>query len=105
MFKRVIWMGLGAAAGSAGTVWAQRKVKERIDVMSDAISPEGLSRAARDRAVYIGATVRAAVEDGRMAARAADADLRALRDARLGPQPPSTAPRATGGRAAAPPRR
>ena len=40
MFKRVVWMGMGAVAGSASTVWAQRKVKTQLDKVSEKAKTE-----------------------------------------------------------------
>ena len=31
MFKRVIWFGIGSAAGAAGTIWAEQKIRSQID--------------------------------------------------------------------------
>ena len=31
--KRLFWMGVGAAAGASGTVWAQQKVKRQLEAL------------------------------------------------------------------------
>jgi hypothetical protein len=35
MFKRAIWTGVGAAAGAAGTLWTQKKVKAQVANLGD----------------------------------------------------------------------
>ena len=72
MFKRVIWMGLGAAAGSVGTVWTQRKVRSQLE--------RARPRAVVDRAIDgIGGmreTVVAAIDEGRATMRASESQMR-----------------------------
>lgn len=65
MFKRVIWFGIGAAAGTAGTVWTERKVRSQLD----RVRPAALASSVQD-------AVRAAVAEGRSAARAREDELR-----------------------------
>lgn len=73
MFKRVIWFGIGAAAGTVGTVWTERKVREQLDRARPAAVVESLQR-----------TVRAALDEGRAAARQREGDLRARYGGRAG---------------------
>jgi len=84
MFKRVIWMGIGAAAGSAGTLWAERKVKAQIDRVADKATVQHVATTARDRIVDVRDTVVAAVSEGRSAKRTTEADLRRSVDDRWG---------------------
>jgi hypothetical protein len=65
MFKRAIWFSVGAAAGAAGTIWTERTVRRQLDRARPANIAESARRA-----------VRAAVEDGRAAAREREVELR-----------------------------
>jgi hypothetical protein len=67
--KRVVWFTAGAAAGVAGTTWAQRKVKH-------------VAAAAKPRAVATKAanTVRDAFREGRLGMHQKEAELRAQLD-------------------------
>lgn len=65
MFKRLFWLGVGAAAGFTGSVWIQRRVKQA----TDRFVPENVQR-----------DVKAAVADGRAAMRSKEAELRARFD-------------------------
>ena len=60
--KRLFWMGVGAAAGASGTIWAQRKVRDRIDDLGAEQVVSAAGRGART----VGRTVRAAVSEGRV---------------------------------------
>lgn len=73
MFKRVIWFGIGAAAGTVGTVWSERKVRAQLDRARPAAVRQSVQRA-----------VRAAVEEGRAAASAREDELRARYGGRSG---------------------
>lgn len=65
MFKRVIWFSMGAAAGAAGTVWTERTVRRQLDRARPANIADSARRA-----------VKAAVEEGRSAAREREIELR-----------------------------
>jgi hypothetical protein len=65
MFKRVVWFGVGAAAGTVGTVWAERKVRSQID----RARPINVADSARR-------AVRVALQEGRTAAREREIELR-----------------------------
>lgn len=75
MFKRIVWMGVGAAAGSASTVWAQRKVKTQIERASEKFAPSNAGKVVADR-------VRDAVAEGRAVMVETEADLRGRIDRR-----------------------
>ena len=79
MFKRVRWMGVGAAAGAAATVWAERRLRRQVERFLPARVRAGLS--ARVRAA--GSDLREAIEEGRQAMADREAELRA----QLGPSP------------------
>jgi len=76
MFKRVIWMGIGAAAGSAGTIWAERKVKSQLDRVSQKATVQHVAGTARDRIVDVRDTVVAAISEGRSTKQEAESELR-----------------------------
>ena len=44
--RRLFWLGIGTIAGAAGTVWTERKVKERLD----ALAPEHAVKVAAEKA-------------------------------------------------------
>jgi hypothetical protein len=77
-------MGIGAAAGATGTVWAQQQVKRRID----ALGPDHLVVSAGNTARKVGRSVADAVSEGRSTMRDREDELRARRDGR--PDPRST---------------
>lgn len=78
MFKRVVWFGIGAAAGAAGTVWAEQQVRRRMD----ALGPDHLVVTAGNTAKRVGRTVADAVSEGRSTMREREDELRARRDRR-----------------------
>jgi hypothetical protein len=83
VFKRLVWMGIGAAAGATGTVWAQQQVKRRID----ALGPDHLVVSAGNTARKVGRSVADAVSEGRSTMRVREDELRAARDGRPAPRP------------------
>lgn len=74
--RRLFWLGVGAIAGASGTVWAERKVRARMD----ALAPDHLVVAAGHRARSVGRSVVDAVADGRGAMREREAELRSQYD-------------------------
>lgn len=84
MFKRVIWMGVGAAAGSIGTVWAERKVRAQIDKVAEKATVQHAANTARDKIVDVRDTVVAAVTEGRSTKASTEAELRRSVDERWG---------------------
>ena len=75
--RRLFWLGIGTVAGAAGTVWTERKVKERLD----ALAPEHAVKVAAEKAKGAGRTVVEAVTEGRSAMVEREQELRARRDA------------------------
>ncbi len=67
--KRVFWFTAGAAAGVAGTTWAQQKVKHA----AAAAKPRAMAAKAADK-------VRDAVREGRLGMRQKEAEMRAQLD-------------------------
>ena len=65
MLKRVRWLVTGAAVGFGGSVWLQRKVR----TAAERWRPAGVAGAAANRA-------KDAVQEGRTAMRAREAELR-----------------------------
>jgi hypothetical protein len=70
--RRMFWMGIGVIAGASGSLWAERKVRNRLE----ALQPDHLVVAAGNRAREVGRTVADAVADGRDAMRQREAELR-----------------------------
>jgi hypothetical protein len=89
MFKRVIWMSVGAAAGSVATVWAERKVKTRIETISQMATPQRVAEATRTRIVDVRDTVVAAVSEGRNTKQDTESQMRRAVDERWGRDRPS----------------
>ncbi|MCU1352310.1 MAG: hypothetical protein JWM05_1519 [Acidimicrobiales bacterium] len=85
MFKRVIWMGTGAAIGASSAFWAKRKVARTVE----RYLPDQVAERAASSAKDLGRTVRGAATEGREAMRAREAELRAQVAARtfVGPPP------------------
>jgi hypothetical protein len=69
-------MGIGAAAGAAGTVWTQQQVRRRLD----ALGPDHLVVTAGNHARKVGRSVADAVTEGRTAMRDREDELKARRD-------------------------
>lgn len=65
MFKRVRWMTTGIAVGFGGSLWLQRKMKSA----AERYGPAGVAVAAATRA-------RDALEEGRVAMKEREAELR-----------------------------
>ncbi len=89
MFKRVIWMGTGAALGAGSAFWAKRKVVRTLE----RYLPDELARRAGASARTVGRTVRVAASEGRTAMREREAELRAQSDARTLAGSPAKSPR------------
>ncbi len=70
--KRLFWLGVGAAFGATGTVWAERKVKNQIE----ALAPDQLVIRAGQKAGDAGRSILDAVSEGRDAMRARETELR-----------------------------
>jgi hypothetical protein len=70
--KRLFWMGVGAAAGASGTIWAQRKVRGHID---DLGADQVVSAAGRGVRT-VGRTVRSALNEGRVGMAERELELR-----------------------------
>ena len=78
MFKRVIWMGTGAAVGASSAFWVKRKVQRTVEHYR----PDQVAHRAGASARNLGRTVRDAATEGRAAMRQREAELRAERDVR-----------------------
>ncbi len=80
MFKRVVWMGMGFGAGVGATVWTEVKLRRTAQRFTPAAIGDELSGRVRS----LGADVRDALQEGRAAMVAREAQLRA----ELAPGPP-----------------
>jgi hypothetical protein len=81
--RRLFWLGVGAVAGASGTVWAERKVRSRLDQLA----PDHLVVSAGNKARDVGRSVVDAVVEGRGAMREREDELR--RSYGTGPGSPS----------------
>ena len=70
--RRLFWLGVGAIAGASGTVWAERKVRTRLDQLA----PDHLVVSAGNKARDVGRSVVDAVAEGRGAMRDREDELR-----------------------------
>ena len=73
MLRRLFWLLLGAGFGFGTSFWVMRFVKET----AERYSPERVSADLADALKGIGADVRSAVAEGRLAMREREAQLRA----------------------------
>ena len=73
MFKRVVWMGLGATAGAGASLWATQRVRRAVA----GLAPDHLAIEAAGRLRRARHHVRAALAEGRQAMAAREAELRA----------------------------
>lgn len=90
MFKRFRWMSFGAAVGLGGSVWAQRRVRRTVE----RYLPEQVGAKVADRARGLRADLADALEEGRLAMRDREAELRAQRPR---PAPAGSLPAAASG--------
>jgi hypothetical protein len=72
VFKRVRWVGAGAALGAGAVLWAQRKLRS----VADRYGPVGVAGDAVGRAMSLPQNLRDAVAEGRQEMRAREAELR-----------------------------
>jgi len=73
MFKRIRWMSVGAAVGLGGSVWAQRRVRRTVE----RFLPDQVGSEVAQRARHLRNDVLDAIEEGRVAMQAREAELRA----------------------------
>jgi len=88
VFKRIIWMGVGATAGVGASVWANRQVKRTVA----RLAPDALSREVAGRARTLGRDLADALVEGRQAMREREAELQAKLDATPNDRPPPGRP-------------
>ncbi|MGI8776161.1 MAG: hypothetical protein ACR2LJ_01935 [Acidimicrobiales bacterium] len=73
MFKRIFWLSVGLVIGFGTSFWFFRLVRETMSRYAPEQVADNLAGAAR----RLGADLRAAVAEGRAAARQTEAELRA----------------------------
>jgi hypothetical protein len=73
VLKRVKWVGAGVALGVGSSLWAQWKMKAVLS----RFSPAGMGATAATRVKVWPGRVRAAIQEGRVAMREREAELRA----------------------------
>ena len=65
MIRRPLWVATGVAIGVGGTLWAEQRVRRRLQQAADRLTPRHVADGARDSVRQLGARVRGAVEEGR----------------------------------------
>lgn len=83
MFKRLLWLTIGASLGFGSSWWVTRTVKQKLS----RFLPAHLATEVTTTAHAITGGVRAAVADGRDAMHAREAELRAQLEAKLVSRP------------------
>jgi hypothetical protein len=73
MFKRLFWLTVGLTAGFGSSFWLMRTVRRTVE----RFTPERLTQDVVGGARSVGAELRAALEEGRIAMRDREAELRA----------------------------
>ena len=73
MFKRLFWLSVGLTAGFGSSFWLMRTVRRTVE----RLTPPRLTQGAVAGARCAGAELRAAVDEGRIAMRQREAELRA----------------------------
>jgi hypothetical protein len=72
MFKRVVWFGIGAGLGAGGSLWAERKVRRRME----RYTPTGVAKQVTVAGRRIRDDLALAAEEGRRGMREREAELR-----------------------------
>jgi len=86
MIRRPLWFGAGLAAGVAGTVWAERRVRRQFRRAVDVISPSKAGQEAMRTAREASARLQTALDAGRNERRRREAELwRKLDETSRGP--------------------
>ena len=73
MFKRFFWLTIGLTIGYATSFWLMRTVRRTVE----RLTPERVTQDVVAGAKSFGAEVKAALDEGRAAMRAREAELRA----------------------------
>jgi hypothetical protein len=82
MMKRPFWFGTGLAAGVAGTLWAEQRIRRQVARLSP-------NHVANEAVRQIGDRVRSAVDAGRQERDRREAELWAELDRRTTVTPPA----------------
>lgn len=70
--RRLFWLTVGVAAGSTGTLWAERKIRERLEQLT----PEHAANVVVDKAKDAGNNVLVAISRGRETMADTERELR-----------------------------
>lgn len=79
MFKRLFWLSVGLTAGFGSSFWLMRTVRRTVE----RFTPERVTRDVVAGARSFGAELKAALDDGRAAMLAREAELRAEIERRI----------------------
>ncbi len=82
MFKRLLWLTIGASLGAGTSWWVTRTIKQKIE----RYTPTRLTQGVANKARAVSGDVRAAVADGRRAMHDHEELLRGQLDARYAPR-------------------
>jgi hypothetical protein len=80
VFKRLLWLGIGASLGFGSSWWVTRTVRHKIEQLT----PTRLTEGAAQKARSVSRELRAAVADGRQAMHDQEEVLRAQLEAHRG---------------------
>ena len=72
MFKRLFWLGVGLTIGSGTSIWLMRTVRRTVE----RLTPRRLTQDVVTGARTVGVELRAAMDEGRVAMRQREAELR-----------------------------
>jgi hypothetical protein len=73
VFKRLLWLSIGLTAGFGSSFWLMRTVRRTVE----RFTPQRLSQDVVSGARSVGTEMRAALDEGRVAMRQREAELRA----------------------------
>jgi len=73
MFKRVMWMGIGAGIGAGASLWAEHKVRRRVE----RYTPHGMAKQMTVATRRVRDDLAVAADEGRRGMREREAELRA----------------------------
>ena len=70
------WLAAGVAVGVGGTLWAEQRVRRRIQQTVDRLAPSALSQGVVEGAQHVSDRIKSAFETGRTERARQEAELR-----------------------------